>query len=306
MRSCPKCKSNEYNNRSLVMMINECGHPLCQNCVENIFARNANRCPYDGCDRILKKNNFWEQVFDDPFIEKENYIRRRVLKTYNLMEDNFPTLKEYNDYLEHVEEIIFKLVNDEDVASVEEEMRKYREENSDMIERNRRRLNVDDEWIKGVLEEEAKAAARNLTDTNNELNTFIEDISSKPRSIINELRDSDLPAQIILDRERKVQIEAELVEKEERERKKKERSVRRRLVETTSFGPIRIAGKAYIHKVPDIQSGSAPVPSMGELANLGYLQNVQRRDVASMAAGFHAELACYRALFESRWGLYDV
>lgn len=85
MRSCPKCKSNEYSNRALVMMINECGHPLCQNCVDNIFARNANKCPYEGCERVLKKNNFWEQVFDDPEIEKENFVRRRVLKVSSLV-----------------------------------------------------------------------------------------------------------------------------------------------------------------------------------------------------------------------------
>uniref|UniRef100_A0A1I7XTN7 Complex1_LYR_dom domain-containing protein n=2 Tax=Heterorhabditis bacteriophora TaxID=37862 RepID=A0A1I7XTN7_HETBA len=30
MRECVKCKSNEYTNKSLVMMINECGHPLCK------------------------------------------------------------------------------------------------------------------------------------------------------------------------------------------------------------------------------------------------------------------------------------
>lgn len=80
MRSCHKCKSNEYTHRALVMMVNECGHPLCQNCVENIFARNANTCPYPGCDRMLKKNNFRKQIFDDPFIERENRVRERVLK----------------------------------------------------------------------------------------------------------------------------------------------------------------------------------------------------------------------------------
>jgi hypothetical protein len=53
---------------------------------------------------------------------------------------------------------------------------------------------------------------------------MLDELSAKPRSIISELRDSDLPAEMILDRERKVQIEAELAEKEEQERKKKERS----------------------------------------------------------------------------------
>jgi hypothetical protein len=63
--------------------------------------------------------------------------------------------------LEHVEELIFKLLNEEDVEAAEEEMRNFKEENSDTIEKNRRRLNADDKWIDEILEEEAKALARN-------------------------------------------------------------------------------------------------------------------------------------------------
>lgn len=85
VRKCPKCKTDEYNNKNLIMMINECGHPLCQNCVENIFARNSNRCPFQGCSKTLKKNNFWEMLLDDPKIERENFIRRRLDKVCCLL-----------------------------------------------------------------------------------------------------------------------------------------------------------------------------------------------------------------------------
>ena len=88
MLECPKCKTNEFTNRSLVMLINECGHPLCKNCVENIFVRNQNYCPYEGCGRVLKKSNFWEQIFEDPRIERETYIRRRLSKA-NLKNNDF-------------------------------------------------------------------------------------------------------------------------------------------------------------------------------------------------------------------------
>ncbi|KAI6227964.1 RING-type domain-containing protein [Aphelenchoides besseyi] len=302
MRSCPKCKSNEYNNRQLVMMINECGHPLCQNCVENIFARNSNRCPYDGCEKMLRKNNFWEQSFDDPFIEKENYIRRKVLKTYNFLEENFSNLKEYNDYLEHVEEIVFKLVNEIDVQQVEEEIREFRERNSETIEKNRRRLNPDDQWIKEMLAEEAKAQARNQENFPNEA---FDDMQVKPRSIISELRDSDLPAEMILDRERKVQIEAELAEKEERERKKRERIVRKPR-EITNFGILRQSGKPYFHSPVVLPINGPILPDIDQLEELGYLNHVRRPSAHALAAGFRAELACYRALFEMRCDLFSV
>lgn len=67
------------------MLINECGHPLCQHCVDNLFARNSNRCPYEGCGRMLKRNNFWEQLLDNPKIERENFIRKRIDKVFFLI-----------------------------------------------------------------------------------------------------------------------------------------------------------------------------------------------------------------------------
>lgn len=44
-----------------------------------------------------------------------------------------------------------------------------------------------------------------------------------PRAIIDELRESDLPAEVVLDRQRKIQIEAEMAEKEEALQKKREK-----------------------------------------------------------------------------------
>lgn len=41
------------------------------------------------------------------------------------------------------------------------------------------------------------------------------------KSIIEELKDSDLPAEVILDRQRKRQIEADLAEKEEAAKRKR-------------------------------------------------------------------------------------
>lgn len=284
------------------MMINECGHPLCQNCVDNIFARNANKCPYDGCDRILKKNNFWEQMFDDPKIEKENHIRKRVMKTYNLYSDNFPSEREYNDYLERIEEIVWKLSHDDDVQNIEEEIRLFREQHIDAIEKNKRRPNEDDKWINKHLEEEARQAMLRQSEPAHDFNDILDEINSKPRSIISELRDSDLPAEMILDRERKVQIEAELAEKEEKERKKKERSSRRRQAnDTASFGAIRVAGSAYIHNPPHLPINGPPMPAFEDMASLGYLQNIRKPTEAAIAGGFKAELGCARALFELRW-----
>lgn len=46
--------------------------------MENLFARNSGPCPQ--CGKILWKKGFWRQIFDDPMIEKENYIRKKLRK----------------------------------------------------------------------------------------------------------------------------------------------------------------------------------------------------------------------------------
>ena len=51
------------------------------------------------------------QLFEDANVDKEVDIRRRILKDFNKQEEDFETLREYNDYLEMVEDIIFNLTN---------------------------------------------------------------------------------------------------------------------------------------------------------------------------------------------------
>lgn len=77
-----------------------------------------------------------------------------------MQEDDFPTLAQYNDYLERIEEIVFNLANEIDVEQIEVEMKQFKEENYEKIERNRRRLNKDDVWINEMLSEEANRAQR--------------------------------------------------------------------------------------------------------------------------------------------------
>ena len=36
-QTCPKCKTTKYRNPSMVLMVNNCGHALCESCVDLIF-----------------------------------------------------------------------------------------------------------------------------------------------------------------------------------------------------------------------------------------------------------------------------
>ena len=45
------------------------------------------------------------RTLDDVQCEKDTSWRRRVMKVFNKIEKDFATLREYNDYLEEVEDI---------------------------------------------------------------------------------------------------------------------------------------------------------------------------------------------------------
>lgn len=126
---CPICKTDRYLSPNMVFLINpECYHKICESCVDRIFSLGPSQCPYPKCSKILRKNKFKKQVFEDIAIEREVDIRKRIQSIYNKTEEDFPSLKEYNAYLEHVENIIFSLTTGENKEAVEEEVNKYEAE----------------------------------------------------------------------------------------------------------------------------------------------------------------------------------
>ena len=48
---------------------------------------------------------------DDKYADDDSTWRRRVLAVHNAAAGDFPTLREYNDYLENVEDVIYCIVN---------------------------------------------------------------------------------------------------------------------------------------------------------------------------------------------------
>ncbi|KAG2384178.1 uncharacterized protein HKW66_Vig0150590 [Vigna angularis] len=70
---------------------------------------------------------------------KEIAIRRRISSIFNKREDDFPSLREYNDYLEEVEDMTFNLIEGIDISAIEEKIAKYQEENAEQIMINRAR-----------------------------------------------------------------------------------------------------------------------------------------------------------------------
>ncbi|XP_059635964.1 uncharacterized protein LOC132278172 [Cornus florida] len=64
---------------------------------------------------------------------KEMAIRRRIASIFNKREDDFPSLREYNDYLEEVEDMTFNLIEGIDVPAIDAKIEHYKKENAEQI-----------------------------------------------------------------------------------------------------------------------------------------------------------------------------
>lgn len=110
---CPRCKTTKYRNPQLKLLVNICGHPLCENCIELMFASGTAKCYL--CPTPLKRGNFKKQLFQDSRVEKDVQVRRDILRKFSRPQESFSSLREYNDYLEKLETIIYNLSNELDL-----------------------------------------------------------------------------------------------------------------------------------------------------------------------------------------------
>lgn len=123
---CPICKTDRYLSPNMTFLINpECYHKICESCVDRIFSLGPAQCPYPKCNKMLRKNRFKKQVFEDIKIEREIDLRKRIQSIYNKTEDDFDSLKDYNSYLEHVESLIYNLSEGVDVEKSQKEVDMY-------------------------------------------------------------------------------------------------------------------------------------------------------------------------------------
>ncbi|CAL5051308.1 unnamed protein product [Urochloa decumbens] len=63
----------------------------------------------------------------------EMTIRRKMAGIFNKTQEHFPTLKDYNDYLEEVEDMTFNLIEGIDVEAIDAKIKRYEEENREQI-----------------------------------------------------------------------------------------------------------------------------------------------------------------------------
>ncbi|CAG8621741.1 2203_t:CDS:2 [Paraglomus brasilianum] len=151
---CPICKNNRYLSPDMKLLVSECYHKMCESCIDRLFANGAGPCPI--CGQIVRKVNFAIATFEDLLVEKEIKIRKRIAHHFNKRQEDFPSLKEYNDYLEEVEKIAWNLINGISLEETEAKIKAYQQENHDLIAANAQRMLQEEKLAKLVEEQELK------------------------------------------------------------------------------------------------------------------------------------------------------
>ncbi|KAE8586978.1 hypothetical protein XENTR_v10021825 [Xenopus tropicalis] len=302
-QGCPRCKTTKYRNPSLKLMVNVCGHTLCESCVELLFVRGSGSC--QECNTPLRKSNFRVQLFEDPTIDKEVEIRKKILKIYNKREEDFPSLREYNDFLEDIEEIVFNLTNNVDLDNTRRKIDMYQKENKDTIQRNKIKMTREQEELEEALElEKHENEQRRLyLQKEEQLQQMMK--RKNKQELLDQLETSHLPASILLAQHkgRSVQVEMQ-VEKPKPFKTDTFSTGIKKGHHIASVPVTKIEEALYQYQPIHIETYGPQLPPIEMLGRQGYLNHVRAASPQDLAGGYISSLACHRALQDAFSGLF--
>ena len=233
-------------------------------------------------------------------------IRRRILKDFNKTEDDFPDLREYNDYLEEVETIIFNLANSIDVDETKRRIEQYKRDNKDQITRNRVRPSQEDLELEEILIHEKELhELRNQESIKEEKKEKLRKMREK-EALIDDLMFSEGDAKQILAMHSIKPAAKEVQQRTETRKPATQFSTGIAIGHKGSFVPPPKVSEAplYSYVPPKVIICGPDVPEPERLSSDGYLKHVRQGDDASVSSGFRTEYACYRALQEAFNGLF--
>ncbi|XP_064474549.1 CDK-activating kinase assembly factor MAT1-like [Ornithodoros turicata] len=299
--ACPRCKTTKYRNPSLKLMVNVCGHALCESCVELLFVKGANACPQ--CNIALRRANFRLQVFEDAVVEKGVDIRKKILKDFNKREEDFESLRAYNDYLEEVETIIYNLTHDIDTEGTRRKVEQYKRENKTQIAKSKSKLSHDEELLEELLEQEQQETELRRQQLQEQEREAQREKIKQKEMLIDDLMFSDLPANKILathgDRSKAV-ANKPLPPKPTTA----EFSTGIKFRHREAFLPVPKVqeGPLYTYTALGVDLCGPQAPSPKTLTN--YTANVRAAADSEKAGGFISDYACQRALQDAFCGLF--
>lgn len=244
-------------------------------------------------------------------VEKEVDIRKRVLRDFNKKEEDFSTLREYNDYLEEIETIIYNLTNNVDVIATNKKIEQYKKENKDLILKNKSKVGREEMELEELLEEEKQQDEIRKREL---VRLEQEEKKKKVRvkeALIDELMFSNADAKNIL------QTFANSVQTTKEEVKVVVPAVRATQFSTgIKFGrqrqqnflpvPKIEEGPLYVYEAPKQPTDGPLPPTWADLEVKGYVNHVEHEKDEHRAGGYRSNISCLRALQEALAGLYHV
>jgi CDK-activating kinase assembly factor MAT1 len=110
----------------------------------------------------VKRVTLTQRTLDAVQCEKDTSWRRRLLAVYNKTAADFRTLKEYNDYLEEVEDMIYSIVNEEaDAEECKAKIKEYEQAHrAEIVVRQSQRAD-EERAIQDLIAYESELSKRN-------------------------------------------------------------------------------------------------------------------------------------------------
>ncbi|VDM02497.1 unnamed protein product [Schistocephalus solidus] len=141
----------------------------CESCVEVLFVRGSGLCFQ--CRTPIRKANFRYQLFEDPEVQKEIDIRKKILNEYDIYIHThiIGSIGEKRILKPRRNTTIYKLTNDIDVEETRKLVEHYKKDNKEMIKRNRTRQSSSMEFYERELEREQMLRERREKEEGEEL-----------------------------------------------------------------------------------------------------------------------------------------
>lgn len=266
-------------------------------------------CP--DCRIPLRRNNFRVQLFEDPAVEKEVDIRKRVLRDYNKKEEDFSSMAEYNDYLEEVENIIYNLTNNIDVVNTNKKIEQYKKENKEQIYKNKTKLGKEEYELEEILELEKHQEEQRRAEIKMEEVEVKRKKLREKEALIDELMFSNANAKNIVEtftqNAKEAKEEEEVLKPPPTKVTKFSSGIQFGKQSQTAFLPIPTEeGPTFVYKPPVVVMDGPKAPVYEEIISCGYTNHVRTETEQEKAGGFRSYIACMRALQDAFSGLYHV
>eukprot|EP01105_Mastigella_eilhardi_P024570 TRINITY_DN643_c4_g1_i1.p1 TRINITY_DN643_c4_g1~~TRINITY_DN643_c4_g1_i1.p1 ORF type:complete len:336 (+),score=74.68 TRINITY_DN643_c4_g1_i1:92-1099(+) len=153
---CTNCRIEAFLDPSVRLMLSTiCSHVVCEKCFNAMYqSRTSAPCP--SCHLMLTRQQYVRKDLDTN-VERENAQRKRLVKFFTRQPSEFLSLREYNDYLEGMEDLIFNMVHNIDVEETKLKFQQYKEKYSGSISAGAARMAEEERIMKGILSAEDQA-----------------------------------------------------------------------------------------------------------------------------------------------------